>query len=50
MEDTLRWPEGAPIRGLHGFGHYHESYVKRDDRWFIAATKLTRLRVDVEMP
>jgi uncharacterized protein (TIGR02246 family) len=50
MEDTLRWPEGAPIRGLHGFGHYHESYVKRDDRWFIASTKLTRLRVDVEMP
>jgi len=50
MEDSLRWPEGAPIRGLHGYGHYHETYVQRDDRWFIAATKLTRLRVDVEMP
>ena len=50
MEDSLRWPEGGPIRGLHGYGHYHETYVQRDDRWFIAATKLTRLRVDVEMP
>ncbi len=50
MEDMLRWPEGAPIRALHGFGHYHETYEKADGRWRIATTKLTRLRVDVEMP
>jgi SnoaL-like domain len=50
MEDMLRWPEGAPIRSLHGYGHYHDTYENHDGRWFIAALKLTRLRVDVEMP
>jgi hypothetical protein len=49
MEDTLRWPDAAPIRTLHGYGHYHETYENIDGRWHIASTKLTRLRVDVEM-
>jgi uncharacterized protein (TIGR02246 family) len=49
MEDMLRWPEGGPIRSLHGYGHYHESYEKVDGRWLIAALRLTRLRVDVEL-
>src|SRR3954470_21266106 len=49
MEDVLRWPEGAPIAGLHGYGHYHETYVKTDGQWFIKSTTLTRLRVDVTM-
>ena len=50
MEDMLRWPPGAPIRSLHGYGHYHEVYENHAGRWFIASTKLTWLRVDVEMP
>ena len=50
MEDMLRWPAAAPIRSLHGYGHYHDTYENRDGRWLIAALKLTRLRVDVEMP
>ena len=49
MEDSLRWPASAPIRTLHGFGHYHDTYEKRDGRWLIRSTKLTRLRLDVEM-
>ena len=49
MEDKLRWPEGAPIRSLHGYGHYHETYERLDGRWYITSTKLTRLRVDVDM-
>ncbi len=49
MEDVLRWPEGAPIRSLHGFGHYHETYVNLDGAWLIATIVLTRLRVVVEM-
>jgi hypothetical protein len=47
MEDMLRWPEGAPIAGLHGYGHYHEQYVRVDGEWRIAHLTLTRLRVDV---
>jgi SnoaL-like domain len=50
MEDHLRWPEGAPIRTLHGFGHYHETYRKTPDGWRIATMTLTRLRRDIEMP
>jgi len=48
MEDKLRWPDGGPLATLHGYGHYHDTYEKRDGRWRIASTTLTRLRVDVE--
>jgi hypothetical protein len=47
MEDHLRWPAGESIGELHGYGHYHETYVKLDDGWRISSTKLTRLRLDV---
>ena len=43
MEDMLRWPGGME---LHGYGHYHETYEKRDGEWRITSTKLTRLRMD----
>lgn len=50
MEDKL-WPTTGsvlPFRWLHGYGHYHERYVKQDDGWRIAEIRLTRLRVDIE--
>lgn len=43
MEDRVIWPE----RALHGWGHYHERYRLVDGRWYIAASRLTRLRVEV---
>jgi uncharacterized protein (TIGR02246 family) len=46
MEDLLRWPEGAPISEVHGWGHYHETYVKTGGAWRIASLRLTRLRRD----
>ena len=48
MEDMLRWPDGAPMREMHGYGHYHETYEKVDGQWRIASTQLSRLRVDIE--
>lgn len=48
MEDKLRWPEGSPMRLMHGYGHYTESYRKLDGGWRIAKLKLTRIRIDVE--
>jgi hypothetical protein len=48
MEDELRWPDGAPLRSMHGYGHYHETYKKVGGAWLITATKLTRLRVDFD--
>jgi hypothetical protein len=46
MEDKLWWPEGSPIKHLHGYGHYHETYEKSGGVWRIKTLKLTRLRRD----
>lgn len=50
MEDRLyRTPEHPLADGstyLHGFGHYHETYVRLDRGWRIQASRLTRLRVE----
>jgi uncharacterized protein (TIGR02246 family) len=32
---------------LHGWGHYHEEYVKQDGAWRIRRSHLTRLRLDI---
>jgi hypothetical protein len=47
MEDVLRWPPGAAVKTLHGYGHYHESYRKTADGWRIQSSRLSRLRVDI---
>jgi hypothetical protein len=47
MEDTLLWPVGAPLRSLHGYGHYLETYERRPEGWRIKTLKLTRVRVDL---
>jgi hypothetical protein len=50
MEDILRLPKDQPsIYGytyLHGFGHYHENYVRLPVGWRIKSTRLTRLHVE----
>ena len=43
MEDELWWPEGSPISHLHGYGHYHETYVRIEGEWRISSMRLTRL-------
>ena len=44
MQDYLVWPDG---RKLDGAGHYHERYVRIDGDWKIAASRLTRLYIDL---
>ena len=44
LEDWVRWEAG----GLHGFGHYHETYEKTDGQWRIKSSTLTRLRMDAD--
>ena len=46
LEDWVRWEAG----GIHGFGHYHETYEKAGDRWRIKSSTLTRLRMDPDGP
>jgi hypothetical protein len=47
MEDLLLFPSGSVPAALHGFGHYHETYVRDADGWRIATMRLTRIRVNL---
>lgn len=47
LEDRLDFIESAPLRGIHAFGHYHETYGYIDGKWLITSCRLTRLRVDL---
>jgi len=48
LEDQLWWPQGGPLKHMHGFGHYHETYEKTDDAWRIKTMTITRLHRLVE--
>ncbi len=47
MEDLLLWSaDSKPARGRHrarGYGHYHETYGRYQDRWVIQTLRLSRL-------
>lgn len=46
MEDIIR--NATSGRHLHGYGHYHEQYVRDDEgHWRIESLRLTRLHVEV---
>ena len=51
MEDRLYRTSQHPLEDgstyLHGFGHYHESYVRLAHGWRIQTSRLTRLRVEL---
>jgi hypothetical protein len=49
MDDYIWAGPGCalPYQALHGFGHYHDRYVRPDGRWLIAETRLTRVRVEI---
>lgn len=48
MFDFVEWPpsDGGERRGLKGYGHYLEEYVREDGAWRIQRLRLARLRVD----
>ena len=43
LEDYNVWQDGTQN---HGWGHYLETYVKRDGRWQIKTMALSYLRID----
>lgn len=54
MEDRLYFERagGFPLgyEYIHGFGHYHEEYVRMDGSWLIHRLTLSRLRLERHMP
>jgi uncharacterized protein (TIGR02246 family) len=46
MFDYLTFPGGEPPKGLRGYGHYHEEYVREQGVWRMRRLTLTRLRLD----
>ena len=44
LEDVVRF---SPLLNFQGRGHYTETYEKKDGRWYIKSSKLTRLREDI---
>jgi uncharacterized protein (TIGR02246 family) len=42
-EHMHRWPDGSE---LHGYGFYHETYVKLDGEWHIETCRFQELRAD----
>jgi hypothetical protein len=46
MEDWVRLTLNGDTVAFHGFGHYHEEYVRTDEGWRIKSSVQTRLRVD----
>ena len=47
LEDYNIWEDGTQN---HGWGHYLETYVKRDNRWYIKTMALSYLRIDRDCP
>jgi hypothetical protein len=47
MEDWLYWKEDGQPHWLHGCGHYHERYAKRDGVWRFIYRRLDRTHVEV---
>jgi hypothetical protein len=46
MEDRIFGSPGEDISSIHGFGHYHDNYVRLDRGWRLGVFTLTRLRVE----
>ncbi|MFI9470060.1 nuclear transport factor 2 family protein [Streptomyces sp. NPDC052492] len=48
MEDIVSFPAKGdqPLKGIHGWGHYHEEYRREGGHWLISSLTLTRLRLD----
>lgn len=48
MEDVIYSAPGEPHMHMHGYGHYHDTYVKIGGDWKIQTTRITRLRLTRE--
>lgn len=47
LEDVLVF---GGVLGVHGYGHYNDTYVKANGKWVVKTSKLTRTRIDLINP
>jgi len=47
MEDLLYWKQGKEDHWLRGWGHYYETYEKRDGKWLFTSRRLKRSKVEM---
>ncbi|MFW0756285.1 nuclear transport factor 2 family protein [Pseudomonas sp. H11T01] len=45
MADLMKFPAGAPVSELAGYGYYHETYCRVQGQWRINSLTVTRLRL-----
>ncbi len=43
VQERVVWPNGT---SLHAYGHYHDRWVRRDNRWLVAELRLTHLLME----
>jgi hypothetical protein len=48
MQDWVWWTKTAEPTRMRGFGHYHNDFICKEGRWWIAALRLTRVRVELD--
>jgi 3-phenylpropionate/cinnamic acid dioxygenase small subunit len=48
LEDLFWYSEG-PVKRFHGYGHYHDTYVRDGGVWLIKSALVTRLRLEIVM-
>jgi hypothetical protein len=49
MQDRVKFdPPARGMSSLTGYGHYHERYVRKDGKWKIASSRLTRLILELQ--
>jgi len=44
LEDRIWFPAGSPYKMMHGWGHYHDTYVRHEGRWRVSAMRISRLK------
>jgi SnoaL-like domain len=47
LEDLVVFPEGGPLKKLHGYGYSYDTYERIDGKWLILSVKVTRLHVEL---
>ena len=46
LHDRLWWEQDGEAHWMVGWGHYHDTYAVRQDRWLFTSRRIARSRVE----